>query len=96
MTDHITCPLCGVEVKQVASATLSLALWQHVWWVCEEKKALTKRGSCEHTPLAEQAGQEQIPLDTFWTGVCGRCGDPHCFGGCEVGGDDHPKEEEVP
>ncbi len=32
---QIDCPLCGVTVKQVASATLSLALWQHVNWVCQ-------------------------------------------------------------
>ncbi len=31
----IDCPLCGTTVKQVASATLSLALWQHVNWVCQ-------------------------------------------------------------
>lgn len=30
----IDCPLCGERVAQVASATLSLALWQHVNWVC--------------------------------------------------------------
>jgi hypothetical protein len=29
---QIECPLCGVVVKQVSSATLDLALWQHVNW----------------------------------------------------------------
>jgi hypothetical protein len=37
-TPEIVCPACGVTVKQVASATLDLALWQHYNWVC------TKRG----------------------------------------------------
>jgi hypothetical protein len=32
---EIECPLCGETVKQVASDTLSLALSQHVRWVCE-------------------------------------------------------------
>lgn len=30
----IDCPACGASVRQVASATLSLALWQHWEWVC--------------------------------------------------------------
>lgn len=29
----IDCPVCGKSVKQVASATLSLALWQHFNWL---------------------------------------------------------------
>lgn len=33
----ITCPLCGVRVEQVASATLDLALWQHVNWACKRE-----------------------------------------------------------
>lgn len=33
---QIDCPLCGEPIKQVSSATLSLALWQHVHWVCEK------------------------------------------------------------
>lgn len=32
----LTCPRCGETVKQVASATLELALWQHVNWVCKK------------------------------------------------------------
>lgn len=31
--EQIDCPLCGEVVKQVSSATLSLALWQHVNWM---------------------------------------------------------------
>jgi hypothetical protein len=31
---EIECPACGETVKQVASATLSLALWQHYTWTC--------------------------------------------------------------
>jgi hypothetical protein len=34
---QIDCPLCGVRVTQVASATLSLALWQHIMWACAEE-----------------------------------------------------------
>jgi hypothetical protein len=33
--EHVTrigCPECGVMIKQVSSATLSLALWQHFNW----------------------------------------------------------------
>lgn len=33
----IDCPLCGETVQQVASATLSLALWQHVNWKCSRR-----------------------------------------------------------
>ena len=36
--EAIDCPLCGVSVKQVASATLGLALFQHVNWACEKKQ----------------------------------------------------------
>ena len=48
----IDCPLCGEEVRQVSSATLSLALWQHVRWVC-------RRAS---TPSPE--GQTWQPIET--------------------------------
>lgn len=43
---QIDCPLCGETVKQVASATLSLALSQHVRWACEkgEKQLDALRG----------------------------------------------------
>jgi len=34
--DDAECPFCGVRVQQVASATMSLALWQHVNWVCRK------------------------------------------------------------
>jgi hypothetical protein len=33
----IDCPACGETVKQVSSATLSLALWQHWNWVCAKR-----------------------------------------------------------
>ena len=33
---QVDCPLCGEQVQQVASATLSLALWQHVQWACRK------------------------------------------------------------
>jgi len=45
--EAIDCPWCGVVVKQVASATLSIALWQHVNWVCEVQKALRERAASE-------------------------------------------------
>ena len=48
----IDCPLCGEAVRQVSSATLSLALSQHVRWVC-------RRAS---TPSPE--GQTWQPIET--------------------------------
>jgi len=40
---EIDCPLCGTTVQQVASATLSLALWQHVNWACRcDRNGLTR------------------------------------------------------
>lgn len=41
----IDCPLCGVRVEQVASATLSLALWQHVNWVCAKARQREAEGT---------------------------------------------------
>jgi NTP pyrophosphatase (non-canonical NTP hydrolase) len=38
---EVSCPACGVPVKQVSSATLSLALWQHWNWSCSYAKRLT-------------------------------------------------------
>ena len=38
----IDCPLCGESVPQVSSDTLSLALWQHVNWVCEKRVPLQR------------------------------------------------------
>ncbi len=35
---QIDCPLCGDTVKLVSSATLSIALWQHINWVCKQRK----------------------------------------------------------
>jgi hypothetical protein len=42
--ESIDCPLCGQLVRQVSSATLSLALWQHFNWC--------------HTPAAPPEGRE--------------------------------------
>lgn len=39
----INCPLCGETVVQVASATLSLALSQHIRWVCKGREASEAR-----------------------------------------------------
>ena len=33
---QIECPACGETVRQVSSATLSLALSQHYRWVCKQ------------------------------------------------------------
>ena len=33
----IACPACGEQVRQVSSATLDLALWQHWNWVCSKR-----------------------------------------------------------
>jgi len=46
---QIDCPLCGLVVRQVSSATLSLALWQHFNWM--------------HTP--ESAGVLALQRATF-------------------------------
>ena len=35
---EIDCPLCGVAVKPVSSATLSIASWQHINWTCPQMK----------------------------------------------------------
>ena len=43
---EIECPLCGATVKLVASATLSLALWQHVNWVCKELSFSGRTAGC--------------------------------------------------
>lgn len=40
----IVCPACGGQVKQVVSATLSLALWQHWNWVCQSRTEPTRKG----------------------------------------------------
>ena len=61
--DSIDCPLCGKEVKQVASATLSLALWQHTNWACEVVKAHSLKtpppdGAAPLRALVEQMRQE--------------------------------------
>ena len=39
---EINCPVCGTIVKQVASDTLSLALWQHWNWKCDGNLAAGK------------------------------------------------------
>ncbi len=52
---EIDCPLCGATVKQVASATLSLALWQHVNWTCEKRAAPTV-GAAPVPVAGEDAG----------------------------------------
>ncbi len=52
MITEVDCPLCGVTVRQVASATLSLALWQHVNWACES-----------HLNIKTDAAIEQLKLE---------------------------------
>ncbi len=52
----IGCPLCGKQVNQVASATLSIALWQHTNWACEVVKA--------HSLKAAAAPSSPLPSET--------------------------------
>lgn len=40
LEQEIACPACGETVKDVASATFGLALWQHWNWTCGARKAL--------------------------------------------------------
>lgn len=47
---QIQCPLCGVTVVQVSSATLDLALWQHVNWGCKGSPRV-QWGSASRTPV---------------------------------------------
>lgn len=35
MSAEAICPICGEAVKQVASASPELAMWQHWNWVCK-------------------------------------------------------------
>lgn len=46
----IACPACGVSVRQVSSATLDLALWQHWNWTCSARTS-----GKERTELAQEA-----------------------------------------
>jgi hypothetical protein len=71
----IDCPLCGVRVEQVASATLSLALSQHVHWVCAKQPASPpgERPRCNllHTHCWAPPGERpdrRVP-DAFSTGA---------------------------
>jgi len=45
---EVLCPLCDELVVQRASATLSLALWQHVNWKCA-KRPLASAGGAQET-----------------------------------------------
>lgn len=51
---EIDCPLCGETVKQVASATLSLALWQHCNWTCPKREQSQPRPEIETPSQREQ------------------------------------------
>ncbi len=67
---QIDCPLCGVTVKQVASATLSLALWQHVNWVCQSAQQDRAR-----TTLICHCGYAMLPMNTVeHVYGCTKCG----------------------
>lgn len=50
----IACPMCGEQVIQKASATLSLALWQHVNWACKREA-----GRAEAQPVNWEASYHQ-------------------------------------
>jgi DNA repair exonuclease SbcCD ATPase subunit len=68
-TPQIDCPLCGVTVKQVASATLSLALWQHVNWVCEKAKEVASlRAQLTQLEAELEAERHGTPVETWRRG----------------------------
>lgn len=37
---------------------------------------------------------EQVMLTELFYGGCGRCGDPNCFGGCELAAETEPGNDE--
>lgn len=62
--DEIDCPLCGQRVGQVASATLSLALWQHVNWACQASSPLRRGEGWQ--PIETAPKDDQKPV-LCWT-----------------------------
>jgi hypothetical protein len=56
---QIDCPLCGETVQQVASATLSLALWQHCNWTCPKLHGPAGGARGEAMPAERNAGSPQ-------------------------------------
>lgn len=60
----IDCPLCGVTVAMVSSATLSLALWQHVNWNCPKALAEAPRAETRrHARSCPAYGNYQPPYE---------------------------------
>lgn len=49
----LICPLCGEVVVQVSSATLDLALWQHIRTVCSEAKRHAEQIAEKNREIAE-------------------------------------------
>lgn len=72
---EIDCPLCSTTVKQVSSATLSLALWQHVNWVCPQARLGSDPAPVEPYCEALRALVESIDGDDMDDGggciICG-------------------------
>lgn len=68
----IDCPLCGESVKLVASATLSLALWQHVNWTCQSSpKALQAQLTAVRAIRDEIAAEAEDARKTkVWCDPC--------------------------
>ena len=66
---EIDCPACGETVKQVASATLSLALWQHWNWTCQKRASSSAPADGEGWQPIETA-----PKDGAWILLRGKTG----------------------
>lgn len=73
---EIECPWCGEIVTQVASATLSIALWQHVNWKCNGRplahatpSPATTRTACINCGETHDAGYLTEELGPF----CAEC-----------------------
>lgn len=65
LSPQIACPVCGEVVKQVASATLDLALWQHYNWVCPKRASLSPSSPQAWEPI------ETAPKGGFPEGFTG-------------------------
>jgi hypothetical protein len=60
---EITCPACGGIVRQTASATLSLALWQHWNWACESSPPVADSPTWLPIKSAPKDGTEVLVWD---------------------------------
>lgn len=63
----IECPACGASVPQVASATLSLALWQHWNWACPRRAAeAAPPEGLDEPPFDLAHKMQRAALDLAW------------------------------